>query len=348
MPSKDFIDFLSRVRNQKEIIEKFGLSQEEINKLLEEPVPEFKLIRQKNVVGEELFRYQPELTEVSTKLKPRIWTFKEEATGKPSIAIFFSNTINWEKIRVTPISDVLFGNPACDIEGLDERVQWIARDHHVFAFINGDIFQKLATREKVDLWSLMEVMKKKLAPISHKILWAQQGCQETKILMSNERVDPLKVICNDFSIPYFDSPVYSEIHWRRQIFTFYCIHGISQAQKKGSKLNAAIKSLEFLEHTHFIAMSHIKDSMSKKVMRIYRDRRNFDLIEKKQFSFICPSFLKYFRSMESKKGYSPPSRGQINCALYANGDYHLYMSSPSLGIEENNNSKGGSQNGSAR
>ena len=348
MPNQDFVDFLSRIRTNKEIAEKFNLSPEEIGKLLEEPVPGFRLVRQRNAVGEELLRYQPELSGASLKPKAKIWMCKEEATGKPGIAVFFPNTINWKKIRVTPISDVLFGNPACDIDGFDERLQWIAREHHVFAFINGDIFQALAAKEKVELWPLVELIQQKLAPVAHKILWAQQGCQEAKILAnSKEGIDPLKIICENFSIPYFDNPVYSEIHWKGQIFTFYCIHGLSQAQKKGAKLNAVIRSLEFLEHTHFIAMSHIKDSMAKKVMRIRRDRTNFDLLEKKQFPFICPSFVKYFRSIEARKGYSPPSRGQISCALYADGDYHLYVSSPSLGIEEDNNSKRGSQNGAA-
>ncbi|MDP1629594.1 MAG: hypothetical protein Q8L57_03160, partial [bacterium] len=65
--------------------------------------------------------------------------------------------------------------------------------------------------------------------------------------------------------------------------------------------------------------------------------------ERKQYLFICPSFRKYYFSVEAKKGIAPPSRSQIDCTLYANGDYHLYPSSPAIGLkdesEENNGRK---------
>jgi hypothetical protein len=73
----------------------------------------------------------------------------------------------------------------------------------------------------------------------------------------------------------------------------------------------------------FTVMAHVHDATTNTTVRICRDRKNFKLLEKKQYVLICPAFLSYFGSYASKHLYEPGAQGTINCELFANGDYHL-------------------------
>lgn len=339
-----FIAFLLKDRTRSEIVKEFKMSEGEIDGLLQSLKPEnFSLRKQTNANGEDIFRFLPQGTK---EMKPRIWTSVKEATGKPGVAIIFPDKLGWKKIRVIPISDVLYNDDEKDHDrtGFEERINWISREPHVFCFLNGDIFKKPAKGERDSFDFYVYDLIEKLKPIAHKILWVQQGCQEEKIEnLECINCDPLETVCKELGIEnYFKAPIYAEIHWEGRIFTFFCIHGTSSARKKGSKLNAVIQLLDSLEWTQFIAYSHIKDSIVKKKDKIVEDRVNFKLLtDRKQYLFICPSFRKYYFGEEAKKGIAPPSRAQIDCTLYANGDYHLYPSSPAIGLKDESEERNG-------
>lgn len=339
-----FIAFLLKDRTATEIEKEFELSRDELDGLLKTLKPEnFSLRKQTNANGEDIFRFLPQGTR---DMKPRVWTSIKEATGKPGVAIIFPDKLGWKKIRVIPISDVLYNDNASDHDraGFEERINWIGREPHVFCFLNGDIFKKPKKEDRDSFDFYVYDLIEKLRPIAHKILWVQQGCQEEDIEnLSGIGYDPLEIVCKELGLEnYFKAPIYAEIHWEGHIFTFFCIHGSSSARKKGSKVNAVMQLLEFLEWTMFIAYSHIKDSLNKKRDKILEDRVNFRLLtDRKQYIFICPSFRKYFFGEEAKKGIAPPSRAQIDCILKSNGDYHLHPSSPAIGLyeEERNGQK---------
>ncbi len=338
------IAFLLKDRTTTEIEKEFELSREELDGLLKTLKPEnFSLRKQTNASGEDIFRFLPQ---GSRDTKPRVWTSVKEATGKPGAAIIFPRNLGWKKIRVIPVSDALYNDSAKDHDrvGFDERINWIGREPHVFCFLNGDIFKKPAKDEKDSFDFYVYDLIEKLRPIAHKILWAQQGCQEEKIEeLAGINYDPLETVCGELGIEnYFKAPIYVEIHWEGHIFTFFCIHGTSSARKKGHKLNAVYQLLEFLEWTNFIVYSHIKDSIKDKMVKVVQDRTNFELIkDKKIYLVICPSFKKYYFSEEAKKGITPPSRSQADCLLESDGDYHLITASPSIGLQDEEEERNG-------
>jgi len=110
--------------------------------------------------------------------------------------------------------------------------------------------------------------------------------------------------------------------WKGYVFTFHASHGRSGSQTKGGKINAAIKPQKMQEHVMFTVSAHVHDAMLNRTTRFCRDRVNFELVEKKQYVIICPSFMGYFDSYASKHGYEPGSYGAITCELYPNGDFH--------------------------
>ena len=328
---KDIIEYLWRVRTADELMNKFKISSEKLEELL------------KNISAKKtyrLFKQEDQKTRAfllipcvgEAKPREKIWSVAKSSIGQPTLGIIFPPELNWNKMRIVFFGNLEFGGK-CDEALFDERINWISSVPHVFAIFNGDCF---ARKMNEDLGSVVNRFRYKIAPIAHKILWMQQGCNEEFWTNKNKGIDVLGQICADLNIEYFTGgQIHAEIHWTSpKIFTFFCLHGTSVAEKKGSKLNAALRPFSWLEHTCYVIVSHMTDSMFKKVERFKRDQLNLNLVSAKQFLVIAPSLGKYFGTASAKKGYEPPYRGQINAALYSSGDYHLYSGGKALNLKE--------------
>ncbi|MBU1178975.1 hypothetical protein KKB69_01385 [Patescibacteria group bacterium] len=350
LTKEKWLGFFSCSRTINEAVDKFNVSAAQVKKRLSKPIDGQRLYKHNGTFGQELFVYLP-ANKDQTKIKPRIWSYVMEKTGKPGVAINFPDDVGWrkreknknrkEKIRIVPISDVWlqYPNPhhLHDEANFNERLNWIEREDHVFAILNGDIlyprdYGPTKTRGQ-NFAKVVNSLRAKLTPIAHKILWAQAGCFEERHSKTAGLFDPIKHLCGEWNIPYFETPCSNVICWKGNLFSFYCIHGRSAAQKHGAKLNAAVRPLVFNEFTHFFVMSHIRDKKTRKVRRVRRNIEATGLSLEKQYAVICPSFVKYDESREAKWGYIPPSRGQMNLVVYADGDYHVYTS-PQQEFEE--------------
>lgn len=328
-----FIEYLSKLRTEEEILKKFkGLTVAELNvHLLEYSKNEnFCLFKGENQNVKSYILIPKFYKHYSEK---RIWKVVQSSCGQPTLGVVFPNVLDWEKIRVVFFGTINFGGE-CDEKMLNERLHWIAREPHVFAIFNGDCIAGDLPAD--DIESTIYRFAKKLAPIAHKILWMQRGCNEEK-LMTKIGVDLLENRCkpDQLDIPYFSGgQVHAEIHWSgANPFTFFCLHGKSTAEKKGSKLNAGLVPFSWLEHTCFVVVSHMTDSMFKKVLRFKRNQVEVNIDSAKQFLVIAPALIKYFGGKLAKKGIGPASRDQINAALYKNGDYHVYAGSKAIDQE---------------
>ncbi len=301
-----------------EMEKKFRLSVKEVEERLAERIKGYRLIKRMSHSGESLFVLLPEDPK-EIKTKERVWSYRLQPDGDPYIVVEFPDDFNSKNIKVVPISDVLFGSPDHESELFDEYINWISRTKRVFTFFNGGIFYENVENPSETIIRF----KHKISRIAHKILWVQQGQPEIKGIWRKKRLDPLDILCRDFDIPYFDRPVYADILWKGQIFSFFCFYGATNARKKGQKLNAALLPLEFQEFVMFTVMSRAKDSITDEAVIECREPASFDIKAKPQRIIICPGFVKYYGSREAKKGYPPSSRGTVSCNLYPDGDYHV-------------------------
>lgn len=317
------IAFLGCGRTVNEVAVKFGRSEDEVRKIMQNPPGGFCLKRHENINGEEAFLLLPVLAEI--KPKERIWQFSRQGEEQPYLVVDFPDDLKWKKINIVPIGDAYYGDRQHDERRFDDYIDWISQSPNVFAFFNGDIFRvfNCSETERDLLVVKMLELRAKLSSIAHKILWAQAGDNEEKNLKKHG-LDPLRFICEEFGIPYFYEPVYVDIYWktrRKDPFTFFCIHGRSNAQTRGGQINAILHSRSFQEFVMFTVMGHIKNKRINLVKRLCRNLRDFRLEDKNEYLIICPSFLKYFGSEAAKKGHRPFSWGSVSCRLYADGRY---------------------------
>lgn len=261
-------------------------------------------------------------------LKKPIWTHTW-VEDQPYLWVQFPDDMLHSKLKVVGIADAHSGSIVHMREKFIEYINWIRRTDNVFCFINGDLFENSSgescrgvsvfeqdTRPRDQRTEMVEL----LAPIAHKILWAIPGNHEDRSRKFD--FDPLEYVCAQLKIPYCSEPIFADVLWNGQVFSFYCQHGTGSSQTKGGKMNMAMRPSSWTEFTHFYVSAHVHDENVNHVERMVRDRANRRLITKKQYVVILGSFLEYFGSYAPRAGYTPPSRGTVTCEIYANGDYH--------------------------
>lgn len=273
----------------------------------------------------------------------RGWAIRYQAEGQPYIQIQFPKDMTLKRIKIVPLSDVHYGAHACSENRFKRYLDYIARTPDVYTFLNGDIMEnaiaaaiggavyesKLTPSEQV--WGrkdgtapgLIELLQ----PIAHKILWALPGNHEWRTWKACN-IDPLRIICSELGLPYYDEPIFIDLLAWGHRFTIYSQHGSSGSGTKGGKLNAASKPGEFQEATDFLVMGHVHDSMTNPEDRIVRVREydddgnltGFRLEMRSVYVVICPSFHGYFNSYGARAGYAPGSWGSVALTLYQDGN----------------------------
>ncbi len=241
------------------------------------------------------------------------------AEDQPYIAIVMPN-IKAEYLNIVPIGDVYFGGSQHDENRFIEYVNWILNSPYVYCFINGGFFDRFNKADTDMMAKAVVKAEKVLSRIAHKVLWTQSGDEEIHNL-SVHGYDPLKVICDKFKIPHYSEPVYADIQWNKNIFTFFAIHGKSHAWTKGGKIEAIIRASSFQEHVCFVVMGHIGDRTIASIEKLTRVLGENVLETKTQYLIICPTFSKYRGSKKALKGHPPPSRGAVSCRIFSNGKY---------------------------
>lgn len=333
----EVLQFLSCSRTCVEISEHFGVPPEKVIRYLEKRrrLRDRNLFVYRDTTGENVYIYDKGDVD-NLIVKSRLWVYRKHP-DQPYLWIQFPDNLKYRKIVLAPIADAHYGHHAHMSKEFDRYLEWIRETENVFGFLNGDEIENVHTDSPPGAIYEQEIrprdqliqLREKLRPLAHKILWGHPGNHEGRSMKKTD-LDPLWVICDALGIPYFDEPVYVDILWKTNRFTFFCQHGSSGAMTKGGKLNRANIPLTFQEHVMFNIMAHVHDPMVDEEPRICRERIfgkdgrlvSFRLVGKKQYTIICPAFLEYFGTYGARKGYPPPNYGIMTCEMYPNGDYH--------------------------
>jgi predicted phosphodiesterase len=336
-------EFLSRPRTIPEIAAELGLKTLNAKKVWSLRLPDqVDLFEQKNELDHSVFvvvGHKP-----PPELEDPIWRHWLSPQHFPYLWIQLPPDYNHPRVRIIPLSDVHYGAKAHSEKRFREYLSWIASKPDVFVFLNGDILENaidgsiggavyesiLTPDEQIygkrdgSALGMIELLR----PIAHKILWAHPGNHEWRTKKKTD-IDLVKIICRDLRIPYFDEPIYADVLCWGQRFTFFCHHGKTGSATKGGKMNAASRPGEFQEAVDFMVMGHVHDSMANPITRIVRKREydengklvSFKLLERPQFTVICPSFYDYFNNYSARAGYAPGSWGTVTCTLFEDGTY---------------------------
>lgn len=316
---------MTRGRSIAEVAKEFKMTAEEAAQRLSKGFDGYELFPgPKNLAGEDTYVCVPSAG--SFKKPERAWAWSREKSGQPYGVVTFPADFNHQKIRIIPLDGILYGDPAHDDERFDVIIRKIAKEPNTFCFFNGDVIAEIKggkreEREQILLERSVEFAKK-VQPIAHKILWAQQGCLEARS-HSQQGFDPLEHFCNKLDIPYFKEPVYIDLFWGNQLFTFWAMHGHSTAQVKGAKMNALRRPATMHEYTHFIIGGHVGDAIWNRTVKVIRNPVAGRLDAKEEFQVIIGNFKKYLGTRAARRGETPPTNETVVLYVYPDGNHHV-------------------------
>jgi hypothetical protein len=322
IPKKDLLEFLKEQKTAEEIASAFKLDNvAKITKLLPQKIDGHQLVEFRNQKGEKVYLYyQPNVT--PGRVEKKIWTPKFDAKDTSVILIKFPDNLDWREIRVAQLAESHIGTRYFDEKRFKEYIQWINKNPCVFVLLNGAILgiPPAGSREFKEYFvrKNQEILINYLLPVAHKVLWAHQGCTEEKIERSLG-FDPLEEVCQNLRIPYFKRPVNAEIAWKKHHYSFFCIHGATNARKRGSILNAIHQLLESLDSIDFIIMSHPRAGYADYVARMKIIMEQLDIQFEPQHLILTPGFYIYEGSPEERKNGTIYPYGSTACILYADG-----------------------------
>lgn len=336
--------FLTESKSADEVIARFSLNKKQAGNIHGLPMPKSVAIFE--VADERGMKYYRAVPQVQSKAaKDRDWALWQGDQNLPYILVQFPDGLSLKRMKVVPISDVHYGAKSHLKDKFLRYLKWIEHTDEVYAFLNGDIVENAVEgsigsaiydsilNPSEQIWGSRSRgepgMIELLQPIAHKIFWAQPGNHEARSRKVD--IDPLRIICHDLGIPYFNEPVYADVLAWGHRFKFFCQHGRSGSGTKGGKINAASRPAEWQEPLHFVVMGHVHDSMATSQTRIKRLRKYDEsgrvierrLLEWTENIVVCPAFYGYYGSYGARAVYEPGSQGMVTCLLYPDGEYRL-------------------------
>ncbi|PJA89861.1 MAG: hypothetical protein CO137_02010 [Candidatus Magasanikbacteria bacterium CG_4_9_14_3_um_filter_32_9] len=322
MVEKVFV-FLSRARTAESVKYKFGTIGLEIFQEFRDKNPDGFILKQGESPYGEVTYYFEQIVNGCVEVKPRIFTIMQSENDRDYLGIIFPQDLDFSErkedsaIRIIPIDSVTFGDHLCDLGAFKEVLRRLATKPYVFAFFNGNILGGSSYTE-FTASDLRHEFKSLIAPVAHKILWAQSGNVEDSA--SNvDGVDPLRDVCLDLGIHHTVRPVRADVYWKDPLnpIEFYAIHGRSGAKKDGSKLNAILEVAKNQNFPHFTIMGHLEEAIVDDSVVYSADPTNNKIKESKSYLIICPGFRIYTGSVREIKGYTPPVSGRVECIIHS-------------------------------
>jgi hypothetical protein len=322
------VEFLSRARTEKEIFSKFGdEAKAELAELAKTPPEGYRFREGRNQFQEKTSYLERTLGNGGLKVKKRVFEVTHSENDPDYVAVTFPQDLEFASdpsesaLRIFPIDSSYWGDYLCDRDHLIKFFQYLEAKDYAFAFLLGDnIGGSNYTKETAA--EIREDLKRHLAPIAHKILWAQSGPLEAK-MSRVDGVDPLHAVCIDLGIYHTDRPVRMDVYWKNPVkpIEFYCIHGRSQARKDGAKINAVIDVCITQNFPHFTVMGNLKEGNVNTLTARRLDPVELTIKEHPAITIICPGFQRYEGSLAEKKGYPPTAKGTVVCIIGADNSH---------------------------
>ncbi|MCF6276608.1 MAG: hypothetical protein L3J07_02035 [Candidatus Magasanikbacteria bacterium] len=319
--------FLSRARTLEAVESKFG---EEGLKIFEEfqvNSPEDFTLKEGISSYQQKTYYFERVVNGCVEVKERVFTVRHSENDNDYLAITFPQDLDFSKnladsaIRIIPIDSVTFGDHLCDLEAFQQVLLRAATKPYVFVFLNGNIIGG-SLYNKYTAEEYRRNLRNILAPVAHKILWAQSGDRENKY-SKIDGIEPLRSVCRDLGIHHTFRPVRADIYWKDPMvpIEFYALHGRSGARLDGSKLNAVLKVTVNQNFPHFTIMGHLEEAIIDDAVVFSADPTNNRIRESIAYSIICPGFRKFAGSIREIKGYAPPVSGRVECIIYSDNTF---------------------------
>ena len=189
-------------------------------------------------------------------------------------------------IELHTFADEHLGDRLCDLNRLQERIDYVKNTPNAYCILNGDIIDNATKSSVGDVYtqvlSPMEQLEKAVAifsPIKDKILCISHGNHENRTY-KNEGINISKLLANQLGLADKYTPASAVLfirfgmlnghyHNRKVCYTVFHRHGSGGGTKEGSKVNRLAEMASVIDvDIYIISHSHLPVVMKQAFYRI--------------------------------------------------------------------------------
>ncbi len=214
----------------------------------------------------------------------------------------------WEKVELSPLSDVHPESPEFNPLAFDRYLDWIDAAHNRLMILAGDLFEAATKRSKSDVYSATmnpqeacDFLVKKLKPRRDRILGACEGNHELRIL-KEVGMPPTRYVADVLSIPYrpHGLPIKLVVGYRKAkgkshpiVYTIYATHGWGGGRTKGAKANKLEYLSSVVQGADLYLIAHLHDIVATPINYMIFDTHKGILRQQTAKACSAGSFLNW-------------------------------------------------------
>lgn len=246
----------------------------------------------------------------------------------------------FDEIEVFPIADLHLGDEFTDEKLIRSTVNYIMASPNRFVMLNGDLMNTALTTSVSDSYSekyppskQIEITASILRPLADagRILAMTSGNHEDRVYKATG-IDMTAILAKELGIldRYSDNNYVLFVKFGRSIhadckssinkknvYSFYCMHGAGGGRKSGGKLNRVMSMSESVDADIYV-MSHVHDVMYKPAIICKTDIQNMTVSMMKR-EYLITNAWQSFGGYGMKFGFTPASNEIGYVILNGNG-----------------------------
>jgi predicted phosphodiesterase len=166
------------------------------------------------------------------------------------IPVEISLPMDMKELEILIFSDEHIGDPHCDIESIQKRIDYVKDTPNCYVILGGDIIDNATKTSVGDIYTQtmspmeqLDYVEAMFKPIKNKILCSVLGNHENRTY-KKEGIDPMRCLCDRLGCAnkYSTTGVVlflkfgKDVRYNRKIvYTIYVTHGSGGGRKEGAK-----------------------------------------------------------------------------------------------------------------
>lgn len=220
-----------------------------------------------------------------------------------------------QEVEIHALADLHLGESTCNIKAFRKWRDMILEASNRYVILNGDVINMALKDSKSDIYSeklkpseQLELLKKELEPVKHRILVATGGNHDKDRVAKGTGIDILQHIFLELGIPevYVPAGAFLKVKFgkrtynqKQQVYNFYINHQTS------SSLPTIERFCGNLDGVDCYVFSHVHKPLSRVISKVCVDSRNDTIRQKDCYILITGSFLDWIGSYGQAKNMQP-------------------------------------------
>lgn len=222
----------------------------------------------------------------------------------------------FDELILVPLGDIHFGAKTCNMAEVNKKLDFVRNHDNARLLLMGDLIE-VGSRDSPgsSLYQQTEQPQEQyewmldtFEEFGGRIDFSCDGNHEKRVFKSSG-INVMKNFCRSEKITYVETSIMCHYRLSGQSYTVFATHGSSGSKMPHTKLNAIMKSTEFIHGCDIYFMGHMHSSHFAFTEIIGNDKKNHMPKKEKMLHMITGHYLDYDESYAEDHGMKPDPVG---------------------------------------